>query len=647
MQSPRDTLEKRARAPHRAWLTAAAIAVIAVLVCAGAGVAVYPLWYADAVYPGVAVADIPLGGLTRDEARARIEGAVDAFARRGIRLEGFGHAVDLSPMVTALADLDLTYDLVQYDSEAMAQEAFAVGRRAASPGARASAVNALPAVSPRFSPVRLPARYRMDDAQILAIVDSEFGRFESPAQDARLAIDGTGAPAIVPERPGERIDTARAYAALARVLAQLSSEPVRLALAADVPQVTAAQVRTLVPAASAALARVPLRVRLPREIIDALTKERGWDASRRIPAYLDASREIVASWLTAVPDARAGARLALAPSLVTEFLAPLAESVNRPALDAKFEVKGGKVSEFQGSRDGRELDADASIARMEDALLARGASEAFLVLKELKAKIQTAEVNTLGIKELLGVGTSNFSGSPQNRRHNIGVGAAAVNGTLIPPGEEFSLLQTLGDIDAAAGYLPELVIKGNRTVPEYGGGLCQIGTTVFRAALSSGVPITQRQNHSYRVRYYEPAGTDATIYNPSPDFRFLNDTGSYMLFRARVEGDDAVFELWGTSDGRTATTTSPVIYNIVAPPPTKLIETTDLKPVEKRCTESAHSGADARFMYTVAYADGRVVEKEFKSHYRPWQAVCLIGVETIKDAGSAAPAQPDAGGGGA
>src|SRR3989338_5585744 len=321
--------------------------------------------------------------------------------------------------------------------------------------------------------------------------------------------------------------------------------------------------------------------------------------------------------------------------------------IDSPAVDAKFDIKDGKVVEFQASRDGKEIDVDATRRAWEEGLLEHQQQSVEVVVRETKAKINTAEVNELGIRELLGTGRSNFSGSPKNRRHNIAVGAAAVNGTLIAPGETFSLLKTLGSVDAEHGYLPELVIKGNRTVPEYGGGLCQIGTTVFRAALSSGVPITQRQNHSYRVRYYEPAGTDATIYNPSPDFRFLNDTGSYMLFRARVEGDDAVFELWGTSDGRTATTTSPVIYNIVAPPPTKLIETTDLKPGEKRCTESAHSGADARFMYTVAYADGRVVEKEFKSHYRPWQAVCLIGVETIKDAGSAAPAQPDAGGGGA
>src|SRR3990167_1119296 len=249
MQPTRDTPEKRSRAaPRRAWLTAAAVAVIAVLACAGAGIAVYPLWYSDVVYPGVAMADIPLGGLTRDEARARIEGAVDAFGRRGIRLEGFGHAVDLSPMVTALADLDLTYDLVQYDSEAMAQEAFAVGRRAALSGARAYVVNALTAVGARLFPVRLPARYRMDDAQVLAVICSEFGRFESPAQDARLVMDGTGAPEITPERPGERIDIARVYADLARALAQLSSEPVTLALAADVPQGAGVRARGAIPA---------------------------------------------------------------------------------------------------------------------------------------------------------------------------------------------------------------------------------------------------------------------------------------------------------------------------------------------------------------------------------------------------------------
>jgi vancomycin resistance protein YoaR len=197
---------------------------------------------------------------------------------------------------------------------------------------------------------------------------------------------------------------------------------------------------------------------------------------------------------------------------------------------------------------------------------------------------------------------------------------------LIKPGEEFSLIKALGKIDGTTGYLQELVIKENKTTPEYGGGLCQIGTTLFRAVVNSGLPVTMRRNHSYRVAYYEPAGTDATIYDPLPDFRFMNDTGKALLLQTKISGDKAVFTFWGTRDGRTVSSTKPVIYNIVKPGPTKLVETTDLKPGEKKCTEKAHNGADAYFDYQVIYPSGEEKKVRFSSHYVPWREVCLVGV---------------------
>ncbi len=186
-------------------------------------------------------------------------------------------------------------------------------------------------------------------------------------------------------------------------------------------------------------------------------------------------------------------------------------------------------------------------------------------------------------------------------------------------------METLGAIDGAHGWLPELVIKGNETKPEYGGGLCQIGTTAFRGALNVGLPIVERRNHSYRVRYYEPAGTDATLYDPKPDFRFRNDMAHPVLINAYSSGTKVVFEFWGTKDGRVADPIKPRIFNIVQPPPMKLIETTDLPPGQKKCTESAHAGATAEFTYTVTYPNGEVKSEVFRSHYRPWQAVCLVG----------------------
>ena len=314
---------------------------------------------------------------------------------------------------------------------------------------------------------------------------------------------------------------------------------------------------------------------------------------------------------------------------VFEFLQPIAELINVEPQDARFELTNDRVTSFQSSRDGKILDLEKSYQKINQQIVIGQAPEIELVVDITPAKVATGDLNNLGIKELLGRGVSNFSGSPKNRRHNIAVGAAALNGILIKPGEEFSLLDALGEIDGAHGYLPELVIKGDRTIPEFGGGLCQIGTTTFRAALRSGLPITQRRNHSYRVIYYEPAGMDATIYNPYPDMKFLNDTGAHILFTTRIEGDELIFELYGTKDGRQVEISPdpPSIYNVTSPGPARYIETEELKPGEKKRVESAHAGADTYFKYTITYPNGEVKEQDFYSHYVPWAEVWLVGKE--------------------
>jgi vancomycin resistance protein YoaR len=265
-----------------------------------------------------------------------------------------------------------------------------------------------------------------------------------------------------------------------------------------------------------------------------------------------------------------------------------------------------------------------------------------LIVNLAEPKIKTETINNLGIKEKIGVGISNFSGSPANRRHNIAVGSAKLNGILLKPGEEFKLMPALGNISSAAGYLPELVIKDNKTTPELGGGLCQVGTTMFRAALSSGLPITERRPHKYRVSYYEPAGTDATIYDPRPDVRFVNDTANHVLIQTKITGNVVTFEFWGTHDGRKVvfegnnktedlTQLKPKIFNITRPGPTKFIETDTLPPGVKKQTESAHNGADATFYRYITLPGAEEKKETWNSHYIAWQAVVLVGVEKKTD----------------
>jgi vancomycin resistance protein YoaR len=105
-------------------------------------------------------------------------------------------------------------------------------------------------------------------------------------------------------------------------------------------------------------------------------------------------------------------------------------------------------------------------------------------------------------------------------------------------------------VDGEHGYLPELVIKQNRTEPEFGGGICQVSSTVFRAAIYSGLKITARRNHAYPVKYYAPYGMDATIYIPKPDLKFVNNTPGHILMQASIEGTELIFRFYGTSDRR-------------------------------------------------------------------------------------------------
>jgi vancomycin resistance protein YoaR len=247
---------------------------------------------------------------------------------------------------------------------------------------------------------------------------------------------------------------------------------------------------------------------------------------------------------------------------LNSYVGDLASRVNHDPVDAKFQIDNGKVSNFASSQDGVTLKNDASVAMLSSALenySPNNPQTLALPFDSQHPQEDYKDINDLGVSSLIGEGTSNFRGSPANRIHNIQVGIKQFNGVLIKPGEEFSFIKALGDVDAAHGYLPELVIKGNQTEPDYGGGICQVSTTMFRAALYSGLKITDRRNHAYPVSYYNPQGMDATVFIPNPDLRFINNTPSYILVQTKIVGTILTFDFYGTDDGRKTTLIGPTV----------------------------------------------------------------------------------------
>jgi len=287
-----------------------------------------------------------------------------------------------------------------------------------------------------------------------------------------------------------------------------------------------------------------------------------------------------------------------------------------------------RVVKFTSPKKGREIDIEDAVKIVNSIFLEEELPEKILLKdKIIEAKTEGLSDNPLQITELVALGVSNFAGSPWRRVHNIKIGAAKINGLLLAPGEEWKTIAPLKPFNAAGGYLPELVIKGDRTIPEYGGGLCQVATTIFRSALDGGFPITQRRPHGYNVSYYSPIGTDATIYDPYPDLRFINDTGNYLLVQAYTIGVNLYVEFWGVKDGRIVEQSHATHYNWTGAGEAKYIDNPDLAPGVVNRIESAHSGVTGEFWRRVIYPNGNVNFEEWISRYPAKRAIYERGPE--------------------
>jgi vancomycin resistance protein YoaR len=244
-----------------------------------------------------------------------------------------------------------------------------------------------------------------------------------------------------------------------------------------------------------------------------------------------------------------------------DYLIMLSPSINRNPADAQLTVQRNRVTDFILSQNGLKLEIEKNVFKLKENILA-GNKEIELEVSIVPPKIATKDIDNLGIVSFLGKGVSNFAGSPNNRIHNIKIGAAKFHGLLMKPGEEFSFNTILGEIGPEQGYQKELVIKRTKTIPEYGGGLCQVSTTAFRTAINAGLSITERYPHAFPVVYYSPQGFDATVYPPHPDLRFINNTPSHLLIQTKVEGYYLTFEFYGTDDGRKIEIDGPHQYDI-------------------------------------------------------------------------------------
>ncbi len=632
------TLSMQGRVRIPAWLVqtfwagvlGAGLAAVVVL----AAVVGYGLAYRGRIFPGVRVAGVDVGGLTPDEAAARLDIVLTYPSEGRVTLVYGTKTWQANPINLGFA----------LDNRAAAQQAYAVGRRGGLGKRLWERWRA------RRQGIGLPPVGVFSEPAALRYLENIAAAIDHPPTEAVLRLEGTR---VVARKgtAGARLDRAATLARLRAAFPQMQNFTLPLVVRPLPPEIAD-------PTSQAGLLRqilaAPLKITLPR----AAAGDPGpWKFSpKTLAPMLDIRR---------VHDAD-GAHFAIALNTrpLLGFLQRLAPELQRDAANARyiFNDDTRQLELIRHAVEGRTLKVEDSLAALQKAILGGKHAAALVVAFRPPAVGDHATAKALGITELVGKHTTYFYGSSAARIHNIRLAASHFHGYLVAPGEVFSMARVLGDISLATGYQEGLIIFGNHTVKGVGGGVCQVSTTLFRTVFFAGYPVVERYPHAYRVLYYEQtpsgadnpnlAGLDATVYAPIVDFKFKNDTPYWILMEVYVypQYRYLTWKLYSTSDGRKVEWHTTGLQNVVDPPPPKYIENPDLKQGEIKQTDWAAQGADVT-VTRIVWRNGKVLFKDrFYTHYEPWQAVCEYGPGTPgmppEHPDPQHPCRPDRGGGG-
>lgn len=605
------------KVPRSVVVTLVCVAVLAGMLTGGAAVAQRA--YTDRIFGGISIAGVDVSGMTTTDATETIQQAVNLFLDAGITATLYDNTKTIPLMPHGASDPDLVYELAEVDIGALVNKAYALGR-----SGNGFQQFFMPLWFATLGITDVKPNIVFAESRISDAIREAFPNAESPGTPTDFVISFTDEEKVnvevVDAVIGSTIDLESAFIALEEDAQDLELTTLSLRLIERSSLISAEEATVLIPAAITAVEKAPYTL--------TFSSDQGDEYSYEI------TQKNLAIWLKPEKDENGTPLLSLDSEAMTAFLTDIHTDIDISPQDAKFTVKDDRVTEFVASRDGLVVDDDQLFADLRTAFTVTDASTEPITIAVVRKvpNVPIESINTYGIKEVLGVGYSSFAGSPSNRRANIRHGAEKLNGLLIAPGETLSLLENLRPFTTADGYLPELVIKGDEIIPEIGGGLCQIGTTTFRAAMNSGLHIAERRNHSLVVSYYnDPSngnpGTDATIYDPSPDLKILNDTAHYIMLVTEVdeENSELHFTFWGTSDGRQGSYTPPEVLSWTGYGAAINKETTSLAPGTTKC-QSPHPGATTTFDYNIVWADGSTTTETFNSSYRSLPTICLVGV---------------------
>ncbi len=548
----------------------------------------YHMLFAHKIIPGVKIGNVSVSGKTYDQAKKLLED----YEKKQTKELIFKYQEKTYKI--AATDINLIYD-----HNAAVTRAFEVGRT------KNVVTDTKDKIAGIFKTLYIKDFYDFDDAALQNSLLAIRGEVNDEPQDAHIILNKNKVE-LATSKDGSKIDSESLYNIVISAFDRMNFGDKPLPVAKAEAKIKETELSKLLPEVERILSN-SFSVAFEKQTWN-LTKDQMLDLiefKKNPDAVMDFN------------DAK-----------LESYLEMLEQEVNELPRGQVTSTDGDKVVNFEIIKDGREIDTKKFIDEFKSSVLS------YKTTLEIPIRVVSgpASKEKYGIFSLLGEGKSKFEGSAQSRIHNLTLAAGRTNGVLVAPGVTYSMNKSIGEISDRTGFQSAFVISAGRTVLGAGGGVCQVSTTLFRAVLNAGLPIVMRYPHDYRVHYYEeesPVGFDASIFQPSLDFRFKNDTPNYILVQSSWNLDDLSlnFKLYGTPDSREVEISEPIVSN-VSPPPAALYQDdpTLAKGVVRQIDFSAW-GANVYFTRVVKRDGKTLYEDKFSSNYRPWQAIFLVGTK--------------------
>jgi len=444
--------------------------------------------------------------------------------------------------------------------------------------------------------VDVPFKGTVDTQKLDSLIASVAKVLDVPAVNAGLTI-ANGKITVVEDKPGTVVDREKLREQLKALLFTLHATELPVPMKVDKPAVVAQDTQEAVNAAKTMISG--------NVVLESGTQS--WTLTPdQIVNFMDMTETDQNGVATLAPF--------ISATKMKDFLNGIAPSVATQPADASFKVNGDTVS-IVPSVDGTALDPEKTAEAITAAATQTSDRTATVQVTTTPAGFTTEKAQSMGIVEKISsYATPQYVGTP-NRQHNVRITTEYASNVILAPGDEYNFDKQIGPRTAARGYLTAPGIVGPGKLEDvFGGGICQVSTTLYNAVFLAGLKVTERHNHSIYISHY-PQGRDATVSAGGPNLRWVNDTDHYIMVMGTSNGIKTTFTLYGTNPHRQVSFTTSGFHNIM---PKTTITTIDptLGPGMTVVQTAGQQGMQCTVVRTVLNADGSLRSKDtFVSTY--------------------------------